>query len=256
MTGSPSTVVVTGAASGIGAAVARSLAGAGVHLALLDRDPVGLSRTAEAVTAAGATAPFVRQVDVADSQDTAAAFAEAASELGALHGIASCAGVLRPGGLDAVTDEDLDHHLAVNVRGVLNSLRAASAHLPRGGAVVVVSSNAARVPRTGMLAYAASKAAASAMTRAAGLELAARGVRCNVVEPGSTDTPMQRDLWSDPEVGRAAALLGDLEQHRIGIPLGRIADPEDVAALVVFLLSDAARQITMQQILVDGGASL
>jgi 2,3-dihydro-2,3-dihydroxybenzoate dehydrogenase len=107
-----------------------------------------------------------------------------------------------------------------------------------------------------MLAYAASKAATSALARCAGLELAARGIRCNVVEPGSTDTAMQRDLWADPQVGRRTALKGDPSTYRVGIPLGRIADPDDVAEVVCFLLSDAARHVTLQQLYVDGGASL
>lgn len=81
-------------------------------------------------------------------------------------------------------------------------------------------------------------------------------MRCNVVEPGSTDTPMQRDLWPDPAVGQRLAIAGDPASYRVGIPLGRIADPDDVAAVVTFLLSSDARHVTLQQIVVDGGASL
>ncbi|WP_435106946.1 SDR family oxidoreductase, partial [Arhodomonas sp. AD133] len=88
-----------------------------------------------------------------------------------------------------------------------------------------------------------------------GLELAGYGIRCNVVSPGSTDTPMQRALWTD-ERGGAAAVAGDLTRHRLGIPLGRLARPEDVAEAVAFLLSEQAAHITLQDIQVDGGATL
>ncbi|MGN0062691.1 MAG: SDR family oxidoreductase [Nocardioides sp.] len=249
------TTLVTGAAGGIGAATARVLAGAGAHLALLDRDGEGLAAVADQARAAGAATVSVHEVDVTDGDAVAAAVAAAAGE-GGLAALVCAAGILRPATLGELSREDWDAHLAVNTTGVMHCLQAAAPRLDDGGAVVVVSSNAARVPRTGMVAYAASKAATSALTRCVGLELAPRGIRCNVVEPGSTDTPMQRDLWADPEVGRRAALLGDPAQHRLGIPLGRIADPEDVAGVVAFLLSDAARHVTLQQIFVDGGASL
>ncbi|MEX0426646.1 SDR family oxidoreductase [Nocardioides sp. DS6] len=252
----PPTVLVTGAASGIGRATALRLAGSGAALALLDLDREGLALTAKEARAAGACAVLDRVVDVGSRSQVRVAFAAAERELGALSGLACAAGILVPGGLADLVPSDWDRHLSVNATGVLNCLQAGATHLRDGGAVAVVSSNAARVPRTGLLAYAASKAAASAVTRCAGLELAARGIRCNVVEPGSTDTPMQRDLWPDPEVGRAAALQGDPASYRLGIPLGRIADPDDVAAVVCFLLSDAARHVTLQQVYVDGGASL
>lgn len=250
------TVLVTGAASGIGRAVALQLARQGAALALLDRDHEGLAVTAKEARANGAGAVLDRTADVSSQSQVGSAFEAAEDELGPLDGLVSAAGVLTPGGLTETTTADWERHLAVNATGVLHCLQAGSARLRDGGSVVVISSNAARVPRTGLLAYSASKAAASALTRAAGLELAARGIRCNVVEPGSTDTPMQRDLWSDPEVGRASALRGDPSAYRVGIPLGRIGDPDDVASVVCFLLSPAARQVTLQQLYVDGGASL
>ena len=250
------TVLVTGAASGIGAAVSDLLASAGTSLHLLDRDEHGARATVRRALELGAPSARAHVVDVSDPTAVARAFEQAAADRGGLDGVVSAAGVLRPGGLTEVTDDAWTEHLAVNAGGVLHVLRGAAEHVVDGGSVVVVSSNAARVPRTGMIAYAASKAAASAATRCAGLELAARGVRCNVVEPGSTDTPMQAALWPDREAGRRAALEGDPASYRVGIPLGRVADPTDVAHTVAFLLSDAARHVTLQQLFVDGGASL
>lgn len=248
-------IVVTGAAGGIGRAVARQLAGQGVALGLLDRDATGLAATADAVLAAGAPDPLVAVVDVSDRSAVADAIDSAAADA-PLDGLVSTSGVLEPGGLSDTSDESWHRHFAVNTTGVFHLLQEGAARMRDGGAIVVISSNAARVPRIGMLAYAASKAATSALTRCAGLELAARGIRCNVVEPGSTDTAMLRELWTGAGAGTDGAVAGDPGAFRLGIPLGRIGAPEDVAAVVCFLLSDAARQVTLQQVFVDGGASL
>jgi 2,3-dihydro-2,3-dihydroxybenzoate dehydrogenase len=123
------------------------------------------------------------------------------------------------------------------------------------GSIVTVGSNAATVPRTQMAAYAASKAASHQFTRCLGLELAAHGIRCNIVAPGSTDTPMQRQLWTDAQAAERI-VRGSIESFRTGIPLGRIAAPADVAEAVLFLLSNAARHITLHTLCVDGGATL
>ncbi|MFV0435736.1 MAG: SDR family oxidoreductase [Leucobacter sp.] len=248
-------VAVTGAASGIGRAVALRLAAAGATLALLDQDRDGVRRTASEATEAGSPQALALAADVANEASVAAAL-EQIAVLGELDGLVSAAGILQTGGLADTTAETWQRHLDVNATGVFHVLQQAAPRLRDGGSVVVVSSNSARVPRTGMLAYAASKAAASALTRCAGLELAARGIRCNVVEPGSTDTPMLRTLWPDAAQTMAKSIEGDPASYRVGIPLGRVAQPDDAAALVCFLLSDDARHLTLQQIYVDGGASL
>jgi 2,3-dihydro-2,3-dihydroxybenzoate dehydrogenase len=96
------------------------------------------------------------------------------------------------------------------------------------------------------------------IVRVAGLELAPYGIRANIVAPGSTDTAMQRSLWEDPDDdnGARSAIEGDPAQFKVGIPLGRIAEPSDIADAIEFLLSDRARHITMQALYVDGGATL
>jgi 2,3-dihydro-2,3-dihydroxybenzoate dehydrogenase len=106
-----------------------------------------------------------------------------------------------------------------------------------------------------MAAYGASKAAAASFTKTLALELAGRGVRCNVVEPGSTDTPMLRSMWHD-EQGPQRTLAGNPQEFRLGIPLGKLAQPSDIADAVIFLLSDMAGHITMHELCVDGGAAL
>ena len=106
-----------------------------------------------------------------------------------------------------------------------------------------------------MGAYAASKAATSQMLKCLGLELAQANIRCNIVAPGSTDTHMQRQLWTEASSAEKV-IAGSLENYRLGIPLQRIATPENIASVVLFLLSSNAAHITLESILVDGGATL
>jgi len=111
------------------------------------------------------------------------------------------------------------------------------------------------VPRHGMAAYAASKAAATMFTRCLGLELAPLGIRCNIVAPGSTLTPMQTGMWADAEGGQRV-IDGNPDTYKAGIPLRKLATPEDIAQSVMFLLSDQAGHIAMSDLYVDGGATL
>ena len=238
--------VVTGAAGGIGAAVVRALAAAGIAVAAADLEAPALEDAALAL-----------DCDVTDPRAVQALLDAAEARLGPVTVAVSVAGVLHAAAYDETTDDAWRHTFAVNADGPFHLVRAAGRRMAaRGhGAIVVVGSNAASVPRAGMAAYAASKAAATMLTRCAGLELAPRGVRCNVVSPGSTDTAMQDALWADGSA-RRRALEGDPASFRVGIPLARIADPEDVADAVAFLVSDRARHITMHDLLVDGGATL
>ncbi|MDI9900083.1 2,3-dihydro-2,3-dihydroxybenzoate dehydrogenase [Rhodococcus sp. IEGM 1409] len=253
--------VVTGAAAGIGAAVARTLARDGYSLALLDRDDVELKRVAAelAETIDGAEIES-HVVDVTDRQAVDAAVASTMDTFGRIDALAHVAGILDTG---SVLDSDPVQWrkiFDVNVFGLLNVLQSVGLEMrrQRTGSIVVVSSNAAGVPRIGMGAYGSSKAAATMLVRTAGLELAGDGIRVNVVAPGSTDTAMQRSLWSDPsdDSGADAVIEGNLASYRLGIPLGKLATADDIADSVHFLLSDRAAHITMQALYVDGGATL
>ncbi len=232
--------LVTGAAGGIGAAVVRALTRDGVRVVATDVD--GAAGTA---------------LDVRDTAAVTAAVAEIEGSLGSIDILVNVAGILRVGPVLETSDADWQAVFDVNAGGVFRLSRAVARHMTprRRGTIVTVASNAAGVPRMDMAAYAASKAAAVHFTRCLGLELAGSGIRCNVVSPGSTDTPMLRGMWTD-DTGAAATVAGRPDRFKPGIPLGRIADPEDVAAAVVFLASDAARHITMHDLYVDGGASL
>ncbi|MFD3687483.1 2,3-dihydro-2,3-dihydroxybenzoate dehydrogenase [Nocardiopsis sp. NPDC058631] len=247
--------VVTGAASGVGRAVAADLAAHGARIAAVDIDRRGLAETVRALESDGHKA-LALAADVTDSAAVDTLFDDAEAALGPVTLVVNAAGVLATGPVAACTDQEWDRMLAVNATGVFAVSRAAARRMgPRGrGALVTVASNAAGVPRANMAAYAASKAAAVALTKSLGLELAPSGVRCNVVSPGSTDTPMLQHMTAGTGYGPLVA--GDPAAFKVGIPLGRVARVEDVAEAVRFLASDAARHITMHELYVDGGATL
>lgn len=246
---------VTGAGSGIGKAVAASLLAAGAQVAAMDRDRAAL----EALDPLAATAGrlLLHYGDVARSADVDSAIEATEQAWGAIDFGVSVAGTLATSLVVDTTDDEWTRVFDVNARGVFNVGRALARRMtPRKrGSLVTVSSNAAGVPRHAMAAYAASKAAATMFTRCLGLELAPFGIRCNIVAPGSTNTPMQQGMWT-PEAGEAAVIRGSLDTYKTGIPLGKIAAPQDVANAVLFLLSDRAGHITMAELYVDGGATL
>jgi len=249
--------LVTGATGGIGRAVVLALASNGFPVAALDTDAEGL-RDLERQAADRGLAVTGFAADVTSTAQVEAAVAAAEERLGPIGRLVSAAGVLRAASVLELTDEDWERTFAVNTAGVFKVCSAVTRRMVGrggGGAVVTVASNAASVPRVHMAAYGASKAAAAAYTKTLGLELAPYGIRCNVVGPGSTDTPMLRSLWHD-ESGPANSLGGVLSEYRVGIPLGRFADPEDIADAVEFLLSERASHITMHDLFVDGGAAL
>lgn len=248
--------LVTGAAQGIGAAVALALARAGVPVAALDVQHEALHGLAARWRDEGLRV-WPHGLDLADAAAVHATVGRIEAEHGPIGMLAQVAGVLRLGAALDLDDQDWARCMAVNAGGVFHLSRAVGRRMRArgGGSIVTVGSNAAAVPRMQMAAYAASKAAAQQFTLCLGLELAAHGVRCNIVAPGSTDTPMQRQLWPGTEVPEAV-LHGSLPAFRTGIPLGRLAAPADVAEAVLFLLSDAARHITLHTLTVDGGATL
>jgi 2,3-dihydro-2,3-dihydroxybenzoate dehydrogenase len=235
--------VVTGAAGGIGAAVVRLLRKEGARVMATD-----LARPEGADAAV---------LDVTDSAAVDALVARVEREWGPIALGVNVAGVLSTASVLDLTDEEWRRTFAVNCDGVFHLGRALGRVMaPRGkGSIVTVGSNAAGIPRQNMAAYAASKAAAAMFTRCLGLELAPHGIRCNHVAPGSTLTPMQTGMWAD-EDGAARVIAGSLEAYKTGIPLGKLATPEDIAETVLFLLSDRAGHITMADLYVDGGATL
>jgi 2,3-dihydro-2,3-dihydroxybenzoate dehydrogenase len=248
--------LVTGAAGGIGAAVVEALAREGVVVAAADRAEQTLKEQVELLVADGLRAEAFG-LDITSSQDVAAVVDEVERRLGPIDYLVNGAGVLRLGTTRELTDDDWASTFAVNATGTFYVSRAVIERMAgrRSGAVVTIASNAAGTPRTEMAAYAASKAAAAMFTKCLGLEAAEYGIRCNVVAPGSTDTAMLTSLWKDG-AGPESSIAGTPSAYKLGIPLRKIAQPADVAAAVLFLLSDQAGHITMHDLTVDGGATL
>ncbi|EHF9368191.1 2,3-dihydro-2,3-dihydroxybenzoate dehydrogenase [Salmonella enterica] len=243
---SDKTVWVTGAGKGIGYATALAFVDAGARVIGFDRE-----FTQE-------NYPFATEVmDVADAAQVAQVCQRVLQKTPRLDVLVNAAGILRMGATDALSVDDWQQTFAVNVGGACNLFSQTMAQFRRqqGGAIVTVASDAAHTPRIGMSAYGASKAALKSLALTVGLELAGCGVRCNVVSPGSTDTDMQRTLWVS-EDAEQQRIRGFGEQFKLGIPLGKIARPQEIANTILFLASDLASHITLQDIVVDGGSTL
>lgn len=240
MTAATPTAIVTGAAQGIGAAIASRLAGDGYTLALVDRDPV--VHDVAAALGPGHHAATVDLVDVEATRSTVLAIVE---QLGGCWALVNNAGVFLKAPLDEITADDWDRVQAINARAMLITTQAvvASMRAARGGRIVNIASMAAKLGTPGEAAYAASKAAVVALSRIAAMELGPDDITVNAICPGYVLTELGADT-RDP-----AQIAGWEAQS----PLGRLATPEDVAATVSHLLSDDAAYVTGQALNVTGG---
>jgi 2,3-dihydro-2,3-dihydroxybenzoate dehydrogenase len=249
-----SVCVITGAAQGIGFAVAQALAASGARLMLIDLNAAEL-KSAAARLANGRVE--TRALDICDRAAVDQAVAAAEDRLGPIAHLVNVAGIHRMSLLVDCPPEDLKAVFDVNVFGQLYMTQAVARRMiPRKrGAIVTVSSNAAHVPRVKQGAYCAAKAAVSHLMRVFALELGPLGIRCNTIAPGATETDMIKQMMAG--MGYADQLInGSPENYRVGTPLRKNAQVEDIAAAAVFLLSDQASHVTMHELVVDGGTSL
>jgi 3-oxoacyl-[acyl-carrier protein] reductase len=237
--------LITGAARGIGEAVARRLAADGAGIAAADLDAEGLLALEEALRSAGARV-FAGTLDTRDGAATTAFVADAVTKLGRLDGAAPCAGIARAAPAETMDDATFESVLGVNLTGVFFTCRAVGrVLLEQGrGAIVTIASITAKGGQPGRANYAASKWGLVGLTKTLAVEWGHRGVRVNAVAPNGVDTPMIRD-------GIPEDFLADVMLDRT--PLGRLAKPEEIAAAVAFLLSDEAAYVNGAVLEVDGG---
>lgn len=249
------TAIVTGATQGIGKAIALALLADGQRVIALGRSRDKLATLARE---AGPDARLVTEaLDVADLAQFQACLDRWIAEFGGIDHLVNAAGVLEPGRLLDTPPDGIRRVVGTNFLATLDLTLPVARHMAgrRKGSIVTIGSNSGTTPRVGLGAYPASKAAVIHAMRCLGLELADFGVRCNIVSPGSTNTEMQRQTQA-ATTGIEGILNGDPKTWRLGIPLRRLAEVQDVADLVLFLLSDRARHITMENIVIDGGATL
>lgn len=235
--------IVTGGSRGIGAAIARRLAGEGAQVALFYRSNAeAADATVQAIEAAGGQAAAF-QADVADEAAVRLAVREVATRFGRVDALVNNAGIFEAEPVGEISRESFQRQFSVNAWSVLASTQAALDHFPAaGGAIVNVSSSLAVRPEPQTVSYSASKAAVDSLTLGCAIELGARGIRVNAVAPAITRTDMTADIPAEQLT----------EEIRL-TPLGRLAEPGDIADVVAFLCSDDARWITGRSLLVDGG---
>ena len=246
------TAVVTGGATGLGRAIALEFARRGVNVAfnyieLPDRDVSAQALLTETALRALGVGVYGAYCDVRDREAFERFVHEARSELGGLHYLVNNAGIARDGALWRLSDKAWHDVIETNLTGSFNGIRAVAPHFreQRYGKVVNIASHQAYTPGFGIANYASSKAALVGLTKSAAVELGVYNINVNAVAPGFVRTEAVGLLPDE--------VIADAERESV---LGRIAEPEDVSVVVIFLCSDEARHITGQVIFVDGGLTL
>lgn len=241
-------VLVTGGGSGIGRAICVAFAEARASIACVDRDVEQGAVTVDALRQRGTQALFVA-ADVTDAAQVREYVRQTQAAFGRIDIFANNAGI--EGVVQPITDypeDDFDRVMAVNVRGVFLGLKYVIPVMKQQGSGVIVNtgSTGSHVGSTGVSAYVASKHAILGLTRCAALEVAGSGIRVNAVCPGGTRTRMQQSLTDNRSKIEELAF-------NLATPNGRIAEPEEIAATVLYMSSDHARHMVGQSIILDGG---
>lgn len=244
------TVLITGGGSGIGRATAQRVARDGRPVAILERDDTNARESATLVADAGGRA-VAYTCDVSDDAAVASAVDQAGKELGRVDGIVTAAGIFHGPDLQLAHEVPLDDFMVairVNLVGTFLPIKYALPQLMEGGGAIVTIASTAAIRGHGFGAgYTASKGGVDALTRLLAFQYGTYGVRANCICPGGVDTPMSAGAFRSAEAQARAKRV---------IPIGRYAQPEDLADVAAFLLSDDARYVTGQTLPVEGGATI
>ncbi len=237
--------VITGAGGAIGSTIAKALSAAGAKVFLQDVNRAGITAvTAEIMAAGGIAFEFVS--DLSDVTTLEPMISTAAAQLGGIDILINCAGINRRKPITEVTHEDFDTIVAVNMKAVFFVSQAVYPFMKMrgGGSIVNISSITSRYSFAMGSVYAATKASISSMARSFSREWVSEGIRVNSIEPGYVKTEFTRPVWDEPH--RA-------EWFKRFVPMGRLANPEEIVGAVLYLASDASSYVTGQSIVIDGG---
>lgn len=236
-------ILVTGASRGIGATVVRDLAAAGASVIVNYAGSKGdAENVVSSITAAGGNAIAV-QADVSDPAQVRRLFDEAIAHFGRIDVLVNNAGIMITKLIKDTTDEDFSRMFDINVKGVFHTLREAATRLADNGTIINFSTSVNRIMIPGYASYVATKAAVEQLTRVFAKEVGARGINVNSLSPGPTNTELFTNGKSEETIARLAGLSA----------FGRIAEPDDISRVVVFLASDDAKWISAQNIGANGG---
>lgn len=240
--------IIAGGASGIGQAIATEAAAHGAKVVVVDIDAKGGEETVETIMSNGGNGLFVK-TDVTDTQSIARML-DAANKLGAVHYLACSAGLQSYGDVQTTTEEAWDKCMDVNLKSMFLLGKQILPVIKKngGGGIVNISSIQGLRCQKNVLAYATSKGAVIAMTRAMGLDHAKEGISVNCICPGSVDTPMLR--YGAGQHGEVESVLDEWASHH---PIGRIGTPQEIAKTTMFLWSPDSNFIVGQAIIADGG---
>ncbi|WP_298716726.1 SDR family oxidoreductase [Chitinophaga sp.] len=236
-------ILVTGASRGIGATVARDLAAAGASVIVnYAGSKADAANVVSSITSAGGKAIAV-QADVSDPAQVRRLYDEAIAHFGRIDVLVNNAGIMITKLIKDTTDEDFSRMFDINVKGVFHTLREAATRLADNGTIINFSTSVNRIMIPGYASYVATKAAVEQLTRVFAKEVGARGINVNSISPGPTNTELFTNGKSEETIARLAGLSA----------FGRIAEPEDISRVVVFLASDDAKWISAQNIGANGG---